>query len=108
MPTVIYVESNGSRHRIEVPLEDNVMHGAQYNDVPGILGECGGARSCATCRCTVDEAWAEIIGTPASGAERELIEGAEGTLIPNMRLSCQIEMTAELDGLVVHLPASQY
>jgi 2Fe-2S ferredoxin len=108
MPKVIYIEANGARHVIEVPIDDNVMHGAQYNDVPGILGECGGGCSCATCRCTVDEAWAARVGTPATDAERELLEGAEGELKPNMRLSCQIDMTEELDGLIVHLPESQF
>lgn len=108
MPTVTYIEASGARHVIDVPVDENVMHGAQYNDVPGILGECGGARSCATCRCTVDDAWAAKVGTPATDAERELLEGAEGELKPNMRLSCQIDMTEDLDGLVVHLPASQF
>jgi 2Fe-2S ferredoxin len=108
MPKVTYVEANGTRHVIEVPVDDNVMHGAQYNDVPGILGECGGACSCATCRCTVDEAWAARVGTPATDAEMELLEGAEGELKPNMRLSCQIDMSDDLDGLIVHLPASQF
>lgn len=108
MPKVTYIEANGARHVIDVPLDDNVMHGALYNDVPGILGECGGACSCATCRCTVDDAWAAKVGTPATDAEKELLEGAEGELKPNMRLSCQIDMTDELDGLVVYLPASQF
>jgi len=108
MPKVTYVEFNGARHVIDVPVDDNVMHGALYNDVPGILGECGGACSCATCRCTVDDAWAARVGTPATDVERELLEGAEGELKPNMRLSCQIDMTDALDGLIVHLPASQF
>ena len=107
MPSVTYIEANGTKHTIDVPVDENVMHGAQYNDIPGILGECGGALSCATCRCTVDKAWAAKVGTPTSDAERDLLEGAEGSLKPNMRLSCQITMTPELDGLVVHMPESQ-
>src|SRR6185436_20113951 len=99
MPNVTYVEADGTRHTIDVPVDENIMHGAQYNNVPGILGECGGACSCATCRCTIDSVWAAKIGAPATDAERELLEGAEGELKPNMRLSCQIDMTAELDGL---------
>jgi ferredoxin, 2Fe-2S len=108
MPKVTYVEFNGTQHVIDVPVDDNVMHGAQYNGVPGILGECGGASSCATCRCTVDDKWAKKVGGPVTDAEKELLEGAEGELKPNMRLSCQITMTPELDGLVVHLPESQF
>jgi 2Fe-2S ferredoxin len=108
MPKVTYVEANGAQHVIEVPVEENVMRGAVYNDVPGIVGECGGACSCATCRCYIDEAWRTQVGVPASSAERDLIEAAEGELKPHTRLSCQITMTPELDGLIVHLPEKQY
>jgi ferredoxin, 2Fe-2S len=108
VPLVIYIEANGTRHEIDVPVDENVMRGAIYNDVPGIVGECGGACSCATCRCTVDKAWAAKVGTTQSHAEKELLEGAEGELKPNMRLSCQITMTPELGGLIVHLPENQF
>ena len=108
MPKVTYVEASGARHVIDVPVDENVMHGALYNDVPGIIGECGGARSCATCRCYVDAAWSAKVGGPASSAEQELLIGADDELKLNARLSCQINMTAELDGLVVHLPEHQY
>ena len=102
-----YIEANGAQHVIDVPVGENAMRGALYNDVPGIVGECGGAISCGTCRCYVDEAWSERVGGPASSAERDLLIGAE-ELDPRARLSCQITMTAELDGLVVRLPENQY
>jgi ferredoxin, 2Fe-2S len=108
LPKVTYVEFNGARHVIDVPVDENVMRGALYNDVPGIVGECGGARSCATCRCYVDESWMAKVGGTASDVERDLLLGAEDELKPNARLSCQITMTPELDGLVVHLPERQY
>jgi ferredoxin, 2Fe-2S len=108
MPKVTYIEANGAQHVIDVPIEENVIRGAVYNDVPGIIGECGGACSCATCRCYVDEAWIAKVGGPAVGAERDLLEAAEGDLKPNSRLSCQISMTPELDGLIVRLPEKQY
>ena len=110
MPKVTYIEANGAQHVIDVPLEENVMRGAVYNDVPGIVGECGGAISCATCRCYVDEAWLAKVGGPALGAERDLLEAAEeeGKVETNARLSCQITMTPELDGLIVRLPEKQY
>jgi len=108
MPKVTYVEANGSRHVIDVPVDEVVMRGALYNGVPGIVGECGGACSCATCRCYVDEAWTAKVGGPASAAERDLLIGADDELKPNARLSCQITMTPEFDGLVVHLPVAQY
>ena len=109
MPKVTYIEANGAQHVIDVPLEENVMRGAVYNDVPGIVGECGGATSCATCRCYVDEVWLAKVGGPASGAERDLLEAAEeGEVKSNARLSCQITMKPELDGLIVRLPEKQY
>ena len=108
MPKVTYIEANGTKHVIDVPVEETVMRGALYNNVPGIIGECGGACSCATCRCSVDETWTAKVGGPASDAERDLLEAAEGEVKPNARLSCQITMTPELDGLIVHLPEKQY
>ncbi len=108
VPKVTYIEANGTKHVIEVPVEETVMRGALYNSVPGIIGECGGACSCATCRCYVDEAWTAQVGGPASAAELDLLTGAEEELKPNARLSCQISMTPALDGLIVHLPEKQY
>jgi 2Fe-2S ferredoxin len=108
MPKVTYIQANGAERIVDVPVGENVMRGALYNDVPGIVGECGGACSCATCRCYVDETWATKVGGPASDAEQELLEGAEDDLKPNTRLSCQITMSPELDGLVVRLPEKQF
>ena len=108
MPKVTYIEANGAKQVIDVPIEETVMRGALYNSVPGIVGECGGACSCATCRCYVDEAWIAKVGGPAVGAERDLLEAAESELQPNSRLSCQITMTPELEGLIIHLPEKQY
>ena len=108
MAKVTYIEASGAKHVIDVPLEETVMRGALYNNVPGIIGECGGACSCATCRCYVDESWTSKVGAPASDAERDLLEAAEGEVKPNARLSCQITMTPDLDGLIVRLPEKQY
>ena len=108
MPRVTYIEANGAEHVIDVPVDETVMRGALYNGVPGIVGECGGACSCATCRCYVDEAWMAKVGGIASDAERDLLTGAEDVLKPNTRLSCQITMTPELDGLIVRLPEKQF
>lgn len=108
MPNVTYIESNGAAHVIDVPLGENVMRGALYNNVDGIIGECGGGLSCATCHCYVDDAWAEKVGTPTSQDEVDLLEGVSAERKPTSRLSCQIVMDESLDGLVVHLPESQY
>lgn len=108
MPNVTYIESNGASHVIDVPLGENVMRGALYNNVDGIVGECGGGLSCATCHCYVDDAWADKVGTPTSQDEVDLLEGVSAERKSTSRLSCQIVMDESLDGLVVHLPESQY
>jgi 2Fe-2S ferredoxin len=113
MPRVTYIEHDGSARTVEVAAGENVMRGALYAGVPGIAGECGGALSCATCRCFVDEAWTARVGPPASHEERELLEAAEmldegEPAGRHVRLSCQIVMDAGLDGLVVRLPEHQF
>ena len=108
MPKVAYIEHDGGDHVIDVPIGENVMRGALYSGIEGMVGECGGGLACATCHCYVDEAWAEIVGGPVSHEEREMLESAAAEIKPTSRLSCQIEMTAALDGLVVHLPEKQY
>ena len=84
------------------------MRGALYNGVEGIAGECGGAPSCATCHCYVDDAWAAQVGPATDAAEAELLEGAASEVKSSSRLSCQVVMTQALDGLVIHLPETQY
>nr|WP_033925813.1 2Fe-2S iron-sulfur cluster-binding protein [Sphingomonas sp. 35-24ZXX] len=108
MGKVTYIGADGASTTIDVPEGESVMRGAVYNEVEGIVGECGGGLACATCHCYVDEAWAEQLGTPPSKDERELLESASAELRPTSRLSCQIIMAPAFDGLIVHLPASQY
>jgi 2Fe-2S ferredoxin len=106
MPLIFYVTHDGNMFEADVPIGNNVMNGAVENMIDGILGECGGVMSCGTCHCYVDENWQEKTGT-ASAIEQEIIEGSTDPK-PNSRLSCQIEVTEELEGLIVHLPKSQY
>jgi ferredoxin, 2Fe-2S len=108
MPTVTYIDTKGTRSVVEVPVGENVMRGALYNGVDGILGECGGGLACATCHCYVDDAWAEKAGIPKTKEEREMLESVTGERKATSRLSCQIDMSDALDGLVVHLPESQF
>lgn len=106
MALITYIESDGKTYEIQVEIGSTVMQGAVDNLIDGIVAECGGACSCATCHCYVDDAWVEKVG-PAGDMEKEMLECA---LDPrdSSRLSCQIEVTEELDGLVVHLPESQF
>jgi len=108
MPDVTYVQFDGSRQTVEVPLGENVMRGALYNGIDGIAGECGGAPSCATCHCYVDDAWSQKVGGPATEVEAELLEAAASEVKASSRLSCQIVMSEDFDGLVVHLPETQF
>lgn len=108
MPQVTYIEHNGSAQTIDVPTGENVMHGALFNGVEGIVGECGGALACATCHCYVDETWADKVGGPATQEEYDMLESAAGEIRPNSRLGCQIVVSEELDGLIVRTPETQY
>jgi 2Fe-2S ferredoxin len=108
MPAVTYIEFNGTSHVVDVAEGENVMRGALNNDLPGIVGECGGGLACATCHCYVDDAWVAKAGTTTSQDERDMLESTSAPVKAASRLSCQIIMTAELDGLVVHLPEHQY
>ncbi len=105
MPQIIFVEANGERRTVEAALGATVMEIALRNAIPGIEAECGGACSCATCHVYVDEAWADRAGGP-SPMEEDMLDFAIDVR-PTSRLSCQIKMTPELDGLVVETPERQ-
>jgi 2Fe-2S ferredoxin len=104
MPTVTYIDFGGEHHVVDLQLGFSVMEGAVRNGVPGIPANCGGSCACATCHVYVDEAWSSKAG-PRNELEEAMLESADDVK-PNSRLSCQIRMTAELDGLVVHVPPS--
>lgn len=106
MPLVKYVSFDGAINEIDVPVGDSVMQGAVDNMLDGIIAECGGSCSCATCHCYVDPEWIDKI-PPAGEMEKDMLECV---LEPqeNSRLSCQIKITEALDGLVVRLPESQF
>lgn len=106
MPLIKYVEHNGTESLVRVSIGQSVMQGAVDNMIDGITGECGGSCSCATCHCYVHEDWTEKVGGPNDIEEGILECAAEPK--SNSRLSCQIKVTDELDGLVVLLPKSQY
>lgn len=108
MPSVTYVQHDGSAQVIEVADGENVMRGALNHDLPGIVGECGGGLACATCHCYVDEAWMDKVGGPSSQDETDMLESTAAEVTPASRLSCQIVMSPGLDGLIVHLPEHQY
>jgi len=83
-----------------------VMEVAIDNDIDGIIGECGGCCSCATCHCYIDHAYKDKI-PPRGDLETEMLEFASSEANDNSRLACQVEITDELDGMVVTLPETQ-
>ncbi len=106
MPRIIYIEHSGTQHEIEADVGSTVMHTALDNLVPGIDADCGGECSCATCHVMVKEEWLAKTGSPSETEESMLDLNPERQ--SNSRLSCQIEVTDELDGLVVQLPEFQF
>jgi ferredoxin, 2Fe-2S len=107
MGRVTYIEHDGKTHVVELSDGTSLMEGAVANGVRGIDGDCGGCCSCATCHVHVDPAWTTRAGPPASEPEAEMLQLAP-EFRPDSRLSCQIKMHAELDGIIVHLPESQH
>ena len=105
MAKITYIEFDGTAHGVEVASGLSVMEGAIDNNIPGIEAECGGACSCATCHVYVDSAWVEATGT-AEHIEQDMLECAMD-LQDNSRLSCQINVGDELDGLIVRMPELQ-
>jgi len=106
MANITYIEHNGTEHTIEVKTGQSVMEGAVKHNIPGIDADCGGACACATCHVYVDEAWTSKTGEK-SAMEESMLDFAEN-VEPNSRLSCQIKVTDELDGLTVRMPESQH
>jgi 2Fe-2S ferredoxin len=106
MPNVTYVSSSGISRQVDAPLGMSVMQAALNHKVEGILGECGGNCMCATCHVYVDPAFLARI-PPAKDNEKFMLSIAAESPGPNSRLSCQIKMTEELDGIIVRLPAKQ-
>ena len=106
MPTVTYVEHDGTEHEVEVPVGLSVMRGAVDNNIPGIDADCGGECACATCHVYVQEPWLPKTGE-RSEQEKSMLSFA-ATAQPNSRLSCQIQVSEALDGLVVRMPEAQH
>jgi 2Fe-2S ferredoxin len=106
MPKVIYVSASGVTTEVDAPVGTTVMGAALKNGVEGILAECGGVCMCSTCHVFVDEKFLPLI-PPAQDTEEAVLEIAAIERRPNSRLSCQIKVTDELNGLVVRMPEKQ-
>lgn len=105
MPTITFIEHNGTRHLVDASVGTSLMQVAMDNLVPGLIADCGGNATCATCHCYVDVEWVTKV-PQADDMEIAMIDCAMHTQ-DNSRLSCQIKITDDLHGLVVRLPVSQ-
>jgi 2Fe-2S ferredoxin len=105
MPKITYIDNEGTARTVEAELGATVMETAINNDIPGILATCGGSCSCATCHVYVEDSWLERLPPPAL-EESDMLDTAHD-LKDSSRLSCQIKVTEELDGLTVTTPPRQ-
>lgn len=106
MPKITYISAAGTATTVVGRVGASVMQCALDNDIAGIVAECGGACSCATCHVYVAQEWFDKL--PAGDAmEKETLEFAAAPK-PTSRLSCQLRLTEALDGLTVHTPETQY
>ena len=106
MPKITFITPDGERHEVEVENGYSVMEAAINNNIDGIVAECGGACACATCHSYIDEAWLSRL-PPMDDMEDSMLDAAYERK-DNSRLTCQIEVSDELDGLVVHVGNNDY
>lgn len=106
MTKITYVEFDGKRHEIDVADGLTVMEGGRDNGVPGILADCGGACACSTCHCYVDESWVDKLD-PVEPMEQDMLDFAWEPDPRRSRLTCQIRVKPELDGMIVYVPEKQ-
>ncbi len=106
MPKVTLIAHDGTRRELDIPSGWSLMEGAVQNDVGGIVAECGGGCACATCHVVVDPNWLAKLPAP-SATELDLLECTAVPRHANSRLSCQIKLSSDLDGLIVQLPERQ-
>ena len=105
MTKITYIEFNGKLHTVDVANGLSVMEGAVQNDIPGIDADCGGGMACATCHVYVKEDWFNKINEKTEGEDDMLDQAFEPSKFS--RLSCQIQVSDDIDGLVVNLPEKQ-
>ncbi|MBK5123953.1 2Fe-2S iron-sulfur cluster binding domain-containing protein [Burkholderia sp. R-69980] len=105
MPQITFITTNGETYLVDAKIGQSVMQAAVDNLVPGVLAECGGFCSCATCHAYVEKPGMAPL-PPCEELEQDLLAGSEGAG-PNSRLTCQIQVTEHIDGMVLRVAAAQ-
>lgn len=106
MAKITYIEFNGTEHVVDVENGMTVMEGARDNNIPGIEADCGGACACSTCHVYIDSSWVDKL-PPKEDMEEDMLDFAYSPDDNTSRLTCQIEVTNNLDGLIVRMPEKQ-
>ena len=106
MTEIVFVLPTGERRAVDARNGNSVMDAAIDNNVPGILADCGGACSCATCHVYIDPPFAARVGGPGE-IESEMLDGTSAPRTDNSRLACQIEISPAIDGVIVHIAPTQ-
>ena len=106
MAKITYIEHNGTKHEVDVPVGLTVMEGARDNNIPGIEADCGGACACSTCLVYVDPAWVDKL-PKRDAMEDDMLDFAWEPDAARSRLTCQLKVSDALDGLVVQMPEKQ-
>ena len=106
MAKIVYIEFSGARHEVDVEPGLTVMEGARNNNVPGIEADCGGACACSTCHVYIDSDWVKKL-PEKDPMEEDMLDFAYEPDPNRSRLTCQVKVTDELDGLIVNMPERQ-
>ena len=106
MPKINFIEHNGEQHTVEAASGDSIMQSAINNLIPGISADCGGECSCGTCHVIIEPTWIEKVGSPDKTEEAMLSLNPDRQT--HSRLSCQIKVSDNIDGIIVRLPEFQY
>jgi 2Fe-2S ferredoxin len=106
MPRAIFISPDGSSTEVDVATGNSLMHAATAHGIDGIVGDCGGAMSCATCHVFVEASFAPMLPEPST-SEAQMLDYTAAPRQANSRLSCQLVMTTELDGLTVYIADPQ-
>ncbi|MDP3165529.1 MAG: 2Fe-2S iron-sulfur cluster-binding protein [Hydrogenophaga sp.] len=107
MISIRFIKPDQTQHDIQARPGDSLMKAAVDANIQGIEADCGGSLTCATCHVMIDAPWSDLLPAPVPD-ELDMLDFASSPVVPQSRLSCQVRLTAELDGLVVRLPTSQH